>query len=278
MGEEQRDNGAKAPGSPDPAQGASADNQSPSKTDANAGYENSPAGKAIRSGQGLLAGAPALPLSVMGEALSGAAANSPNLTLIQGGLSATGGSVETIGGAAAATTTGSGAGGALTFTVVIGTGAVTVVIVGGAALIIRGIFSLDEAMAGMYLHGMHAAAQAQAAGSTDQSGIRASGNGGNGGNPSPSLESKDLREKTQDEIRDLAKTKGLVPHPTKPDKWLDPVTGRERLRLDPGHIDKTTGRPYNDPKAAVPHVHGYESDGKTKIRDPQDQNPHFPTR
>jgi len=45
------------------------------------------------------------------------------------------------------------------------------------------------------------------------------------------------------------------------------VTGKERLRIDPGHIDKQTGLPYNDPQAAAPHVHAYECDGSTKVRD-----------
>jgi hypothetical protein len=34
----------------------------------------------------------------------------------------------------------------------------------------------------------------------------------------------------------------------------------------------------DDPKAAVDHVHGYEADGSTKIQDPADNNPHFPTK
>lgn len=32
------------------------------------------------------------------------------------------------------------------------------------------------------------------------------------------------------------------------------------------------------PRAAVPHAHGYGTDGRTKVRDPVDGNPHFPTR
>jgi hypothetical protein len=47
--------------------------------------------------------------------------------------------------------------------------------------------------------------------------------------------------------------------------------------LDRGHADPQTGLPYNDPKARVDHVHAYEPDGQTKIRDPIDNNPHFPT-
>ncbi len=97
-------------------------------------------------------------------------------------------------------------------------------------------------------------------------------------NTSPLLTHPELAGKTADEIRALASEKGLSPHATKPDKWMDPVTGKERLRIDLGHTDKKTGLPYNDPKAASPHHHGYESDGKTKIIDPSDQNPHIPTR
>lgn len=63
----------------------------------------------------------------------------------------------------------------------------------------------------------------------------------------------------------------------KPDKWLDPVTGKERLRFDPGHVDMITGLPYNNPKAAVPHHRAYEPDGITRVVDPVDGNPHFPT-
>jgi RHS repeat-associated protein len=97
-------------------------------------------------------------------------------------------------------------------------------------------------------------------------------------NVSPEIRPADLQGKTPDELRQFATDKGLIPHPTKPDKFMDPVTGKERLRLDPGHVDKQTGLPYNDPKAAVPHAHGYGPDGTTKVRDPTDNNPHFPTR
>ena len=41
---------------------------------------------------------------------------------------------------------------------------------------------------------------------------------------------------------------------------------------------QATGRPYADPKAAIPHHHAYEPDGKTAVVDPSDGNPHFPTR
>jgi hypothetical protein len=48
-------------------------------------------------------------------------------------------------------------------------------------------------------------------------------------------------------------------------KWKDPVTGSERL--DRGHIDKKTGLPYNEPRAAGDHCHLYGVWG-TKIGDP----------
>jgi RHS repeat-associated protein len=95
---------------------------------------------------------------------------------------------------------------------------------------------------------------------------------------SPTITPQDLTGKTPNEIRQLAKDKGLDPHPTRPDKWTDPVTGKERLRLDQGHIDKKTGQPYNDPNAAVPHAHGYGPEGaKSPITDPDTGNKHFPT-
>ncbi len=95
---------------------------------------------------------------------------------------------------------------------------------------------------------------------------------------SPSITADELRGMSAAEVRQLAHDKGLVPHPTRVDKWLDPVTNKERLRLDSGHIDKATGLPYADPKAAIPHHHAYQPDGKTKVVDPSDGNPHFPTR
>ena len=58
---------------------------------------------------------------------------------------------------------------------------------------------------------------------------------------SPQLTAGELKGKNATQIRALAKAKRLVPHATKPDKWMDPVTGKERLRLDPGHVDKKTG-------------------------------------
>ena len=99
---------------------------------------------------------------------------------------------------------------------------------------------------------------------------------------SPTITAAEITGKTRTEIRELAGNKGLVPvgqpdSTDNPRKWKDPVTGQERLRLDRGHVDPQTGLPYNDPKARVDHVHAYEPDGQTKIRDPIDNNPHFPT-
>ncbi len=86
----------------------------------------------------------------------------------------------------------------------------------------------------------------------------------------------DLRGKSRDELEQLARDKGLVQDSKRPNKWRDPVTGDERMRIDPGHVDPRTGLPYNNPRAAQPHVHGYDDSG-SKIRDPQAGNdPHFP--
>jgi hypothetical protein len=83
---------------------------------------------------------------------------------------------------------------------------------------------------------------------------------------SPGITPEELSGKTRTEIRDMANNKGLVPkgdtaHPDYPRKWSDPVTGEPRLRLDRGHTDPTTGQPYNNPNAAIDHVHGYEPGG-----------------
>lgn len=72
--------------------------------------------------------------------------------------------------------------------------------------------------------------------------------------------------------------KRLVRDPKKPNKWRDPETGDERIRIDPGHIDFKTGKPYDNPRAAEPHVHGYDKFGN-KIRDPSAGNdPQFPIK
>jgi RHS repeat-associated protein len=84
---------------------------------------------------------------------------------------------------------------------------------------------------------------------------------------SPEITAEELTGKTRSEIRDLANDKGLVPkgdtsHPDYPRKWSDPVTNEDRLRLDRGHVDETTGKPYDNPNAAADHVHGYTPKGK----------------
>jgi hypothetical protein len=112
--------------------------------------------------------------------------------------------------------------------------------------------------------------------------------------PRPSAVAEQLRENRRDlaptdlicrtpgEIRGLAARLGFEGH-GKPDvggqyrRFRDAVTGVERLRLDEGHIDRRTGRPYADPRAAVPHVHGYYPDG-SPMRDPRTGNTHFPLR
>jgi hypothetical protein len=92
---------------------------------------------------------------------------------------------------------------------------------------------------------------------------------------SPEIKPEDLQGKTQAEIEQLAKDKGLVQDPNKPNKYCDPNTGKERLRIDPGHIDRYTGLPFDHPNAAQPHVHGYDLNGD-KVRDPDTNDPHFP--
>jgi hypothetical protein len=92
----------------------------------------------------------------------------------------------------------------------------------------------------------------------------------------------DLQDQSRADIRTLADRLGLLPYGQpdadgEPRKWKDPDTGQQRLRIDEGHVDRTTGEPYNDPKAAVPHAHAYDQDGQ-KIVDPDDGNAHFPLR
>jgi RHS repeat-associated protein len=94
---------------------------------------------------------------------------------------------------------------------------------------------------------------------------------------SPRITAADVQGKTPDQLKAFAREQGLVTHAKNPNKFMDPVTGKERLRLDQGHVDKKTGQPYNDPKAASPHVHAYETNG-SKVVDPSDNNPHFPTK
>ncbi|MHC3822390.1 RHS repeat-associated core domain-containing protein [Pseudomonas sp. G3-19] len=97
----------------------------------------------------------------------------------------------------------------------------------------------------------------------------------------PVITAADITDKTRTEIRDLARQKGLVVAKSdasgEPIKWKCPSTNKQRLRLDRGHIDPVTKLPYNDPKAAVDHVHAYDSTGTVKVKSPVDGNPHFPT-
>lgn len=110
---------------------------------------------------------------------------------------------------------------------------------------------------------------------------------------SPEITPEDLRDKTAAEIKELAKRLGLKPFGSRdptiqerarhfgwPYKWRDPQTNLWRLRLDPGHKDPS-GKPYENPRAGVPHVHGTDEEGND-IRDPDEQNcqgegdKHFP--
>jgi hypothetical protein len=83
---------------------------------------------------------------------------------------------------------------------------------------------------------------------------------------SPEITPDELAGKTRQQIRDMAKDKGLVPkgdpaNPDYPRKWSDPLTNEDRLRLDRGHIDPKTGQPYDNPNAAGDHVHAYDPNG-----------------
>ena len=99
------------------------------------------------------------------------------------------------------------------------------------------------------------------------------------GEDCPEISPEDLEGKTPDEIRDLAEKLGLKPfgdtnNPDYPKKWKD-SSGNERLRLDRGHTESKTGKPYDDAKAAKPHVHGYDQNGKDIT---VDGNKHIPTK
>jgi len=93
---------------------------------------------------------------------------------------------------------------------------------------------------------------------------------------------EDLTDKTPEELRELARQKGLEGHGQTDAngdhrKFRDPNTKEPRIRIDQGHVDPQTGQPYSDPRAAVPHAHGYDSAGNP-VRDPATGNKHFPTR
>lgn len=98
----------------------------------------------------------------------------------------------------------------------------------------------------------------------------------------PALRAAELTDRTPAELRQLAREKGFEAH-GQPDgegnfrKFRDPETKEPRLRIDQGHKDPQTGLPYNDPRAAVPHAHGYEPGGKPLV-DPETGNKHFPLR
>jgi hypothetical protein len=95
---------------------------------------------------------------------------------------------------------------------------------------------------------------------------------------SPTITPEELTGRTPSEIRKMANDKGLRPsgdvlNPNYPRKWKDPISNQERLRIDPGHIDKR-GMSYRIPEAAKPHVHGYNEVG-IHIKDAFG-NSHFP--
>lgn len=94
---------------------------------------------------------------------------------------------------------------------------------------------------------------------------------------SPEIVPDDLTNRTSTEIRALAERLHLVEHVSRPNRFLDPVTGRERLRIDPGHRDAVTGQPYRNPRAAVAHAHAYPPSGPRagKVVDLATGDPHF---
>jgi RHS repeat-associated protein len=95
---------------------------------------------------------------------------------------------------------------------------------------------------------------------------------------SPEIKPEELEGKTEEELEKLAKDKGLVQDPRKAGKWRDPVSGKERLLIHPGHLDKDTGLPYDNSRAAAPHAHGFEPGGRG-IGDPNAGGDlHFPIR
>ena len=90
---------------------------------------------------------------------------------------------------------------------------------------------------------------------------------------------EEVTGKTRSELRELAKEKGLVPkgdpsHPDYPRKWDDPTTGKPVLRLDRGHVDAQTGRPFDKPNAAADHAHANDEQGNPITTD---GDRHIPT-
>ncbi len=94
---------------------------------------------------------------------------------------------------------------------------------------------------------------------------------------SPEIKPEDLTGKTADDIKGMAGEKGLVHDKKNPNKFRDPKTGKERVRIDKGHVDPKTGKPYDNPNAAGDHAHGYGPDGKP-IVDPVTGDKHFPIK
>ena len=75
---------------------------------------------------------------------------------------------------------------------------------------------------------------------------------------SPELAPAELIGRTHEDVQRLAREKGLMEDNRRPNRYLDPLTGRERLRIDAGH-------PPAGPRAG-------------RIVDPETGDPHFPLR
>jgi len=95
---------------------------------------------------------------------------------------------------------------------------------------------------------------------------------------SPELSEDDLRNKTPEELEQLAEDLGLEPHPTEPGIFLDPKTGKARIIIHP------EGHPHHRPgRSRDPHVHGFRPLGPplkiNKIGDSEaGGDAHFPLR
>ena len=111
---------------------------------------------------------------------------------------------------------------------------------------------------------------------TPKEGAPSGGTSGDAPKVSPEITHTDLTDKTKDEAIQFAKDKGLVQHEKYPPNWMDPVTEKERLRIDDAHIVKTTGKLHRG-TAGVPHLHGFTVDGE-KIVNPNTGDTHFPLK
>ena len=114
---------------------------------------------------------------------------------------------------------------------------------------------------------------------TPKEGAPSGGTSGDAPKVSPEITHTDLTDKTKDEAIQFAKDKRLVQNPDYPPKWMDPVTGKERLRINDAHVVEPTGKLYKG-TAGVPHLHGSLPGGpkEGKIMNPETGDLHFPLK